>query len=504
MNLKQELRLARPSLSSRRSAESELELDTNIIDISDEGILEGNNNRKDEDMNIEASSAIPPHMKVQVEVQTPDGTPIGDILLTPEQSIQELRAITENMEKELEEITNSYSKRQDNNGKVNARKKGYIKEKKRKREEEEYEEDTDEDEEPSVCDGEKVFMRFRTSKLHYHEIVKEMEHIKGILPALIVPSMIDWILACEIRRSKSKNINGTVARQMREYLIKLYCAVGEIQKQKDNSEAEKLREQVENMKKNMIALQKENINLRRELEVIKKKIAAPAEMEEQETARTNRIPSEGAGRNRRKSSSSVKGMSSKKKNSQPTVILLERRNRNIKIRRELSYPMDIHNTSRTEDDEQGRDFNISQLMGKRKDNLAKQNTERKGRKRLNSVESSNKKSRDTGKPTGNRKEQADLWTKVIGRKERRRSNREEARNRYEKGNREDKTKLRRPLKTSAVVITTEDRSISYSEVLAWARQTVKLSEEEVNAINTKRSATGGILLEIKGEKNRNC
>lgn len=43
----------------------------------------------------------------------------------------------------------------------------------------------------------------------------------------------------------------------------------------------------------------------------------------------------------------------------------------------------------------------------------------------------------------------------------------------------DQVKLRKPLKTSAVVITAEDRKVSYSEILAWARQAVKLNEEEV-------------------------
>lgn len=53
-----------------------------------------------------------------------------------------------------------------------------------------------------------------------------------------------------------------------------------------------------------------------------------------------------------------------------------------------------------------------------------------------------------------------------------------------------------------MVITTGDRNLSYSEVLAWARQSIRLNGEEVNSITTKRSATGGILLEIKGEKNK--
>lgn len=61
-------------------------------------------------------------------------------------------------------------------------------------------------------------------------------------------------------------------------------------------------------------------------------------------------------------------------------------------------------------------------------------------------------------------------------------------------------KKRKSLKTSAV-ITTRVENVSYSEVLAWARQSVKLNEEEVRSLSTKRSATGGILLEIKDKNN---
>lgn len=46
---------------------------------------------------------IPTHLSRQVEVQTPGGTHIGDIVLTREQGIQELKALTENMEKDLQE-----------------------------------------------------------------------------------------------------------------------------------------------------------------------------------------------------------------------------------------------------------------------------------------------------------------------------------------------------------------------------------------------------------------
>lgn len=178
--------------------------------------------------------------------------------------------------------------------------------------------------------------------------------------------MIDWILACEIRRSKSKNINGTVARQMREYLIKLYCAVGEIQRQKDNSEAEKFKNQLEEMKKNMITLQKKDINLKRELELIKKKIEEPKATKIQETGKKNQTPIREAKRNRKKSSSSIKKKSNKKRNSQPIVIPLEREGKSVTIRRELSYPIDNYNSSKTEEEEQERDSNFSPVERKKK------------------------------------------------------------------------------------------------------------------------------------------
>lgn len=162
--------------------------------------------------------------------------------------------------------------------------------------------------------------------------------------------------------------------------------------------------------------------------------------------------------------------------------------------------MDNNNYSRTEDEEHGEDLSSSQLKAKRNENISKQNSEKNSRRRLDSAGNSNRKNKDTVTFFENRKEQPELW-KVVGRKERRRADREAIGNKNRKGNKEG-TGLRKPLKTLAVVITIEDRSVSYSEVLAWARQTVNLSEEEINAINTKRSATGGILLEIKGDKNK--
>lgn len=84
--------------------------------------------------------------------------------------------------------------------------------------------------------------------------------------------MINRVLACEIRRSKSRNINGTVARQMREYLIKLYCSIGKIQKQKENTEAEKLKKQMEDMRINILPYKKKIRTLGKNLRWLKEEL----------------------------------------------------------------------------------------------------------------------------------------------------------------------------------------------------------------------------------------
>lgn len=181
------------------------------------------------------------------------------------------------MERDLEEITNSCSKKQEQADKT--KKKVHTKEKKRKREDGEEDEETDEDEDINIRDGEKVFTRSRTSKIHYQNIVKEMEYLKGLPMPLITASMVDWVLECEIKRSKYKNINGNVARQMREYLIKLYCVIGEVQKRQSSSEVDKLKKQMEDMKIYVNALKEENLKLKKELETIKNKMNHPTSVE---------------------------------------------------------------------------------------------------------------------------------------------------------------------------------------------------------------------------------
>lgn len=99
-----------------------------------------------------------------------------------------------------------------------------------------------------------------------------MKFIKGMPTAFLLPMMVDWILACEIKRKKNRNINGVVTRLMRKYLTKLYCTVGEIQAQKENTESENLRKQLQEMKREMEKIQEENRNFRKELKQVKNKI----------------------------------------------------------------------------------------------------------------------------------------------------------------------------------------------------------------------------------------
>lgn len=115
------------------------------------------------------------------------------------------------------------------------------------------------------------------------------------------------------------------------------------------------------------------------------------------------------------------------------------------------------------------------------------------RKKKNNKENQHAQEDDSGN--------TELWFKVIGRKERKQNKNKKERHRIEK-RADPKVKKRRLLKTSAVVITVGDQKTSYSEILTWARSSVKLSDEEMKMLSTKRSATGGILLKIKGENNK--
>lgn len=283
----------------------------------------------------EMASALPAHLVGQVQVQTPGGTPIGDIVLDRRKSIQELKELTENMEKELLEMDKTGGRR--NIPDRGAKKKRQTQtDKKRRREEDFDEEITDEDDEPNINDGEKIFMRSRTGKAHYLEVKKDMEYLKGMSVQMLVPCMIDWVLACEIKRAKSRNINGTITRQMRANLIRIYCAIGEIQQQKDNMETEMLRTQLKDIEENIRSIKEENANLRKELEDIKRQMISNKNVEGYRSTPCD--TNKGKRKNSKDINSAEKTTGKKKRNSHPAVIPLERRDIEQRLRRELSFP----------------------------------------------------------------------------------------------------------------------------------------------------------------------
>lgn len=78
------------------------------------------------------------------------------------------------------------------------------------------------------------------------------------------------------------------------------------------------------------------------------------------------------------------------------------------------------------------------------------------------------------------KESTELWKS--SRKEREETN-------YKKNREIEKNvaQKKKRLKISAVIITTKNNQVSYSEVLRWARQNMKLTDKETRAMSTKRS-----------------
>lgn len=69
-----------------------------------------------------------------------------------------------------------------------------------------------------------------------------------------------------------------------------------------------------------------------------------------------------------------------------------------------------------------------------------------------------------------------------------RKEREETNYKKNRGTEKNVARKKKPLKISAVIITTKNNQVSYSEVLRWARQNVKLTDKETWAMSTKRSA----------------
>lgn len=76
---------------------------------------------------------------------------------------------------------------------------------------------------------------------------------------------------------------------------------------------------------------------------------------------------------------------------------------------------------------------------------------------------------------------------VVGCKEKRDNTKEKRENRIEvrsKVPNKEIVRKKKPLKTF-VVITTNSEDVFYAKVLAWARQGVKLTEEEMKSLSTK-------------------
>lgn len=149
-------------------------------------------------------------------------------MLPQEQELARIRTIVAEMEREF---SNHLEGNQGGSTQTESTKKKVQQEKKRKKEEDNQREEDETEEEADVKDGEKVFTSTKTGKQHCQEILKKMEYIKGMPPLLAM--MVEQILRCELKRKSSKNVNGIMTRQMRECLIKLYCTLGEIQKQKE-------------------------------------------------------------------------------------------------------------------------------------------------------------------------------------------------------------------------------------------------------------------------------
>lgn len=209
-----------------------------------------------------------------------------------------------------------------------------------------------------------------------------MEYIKGMPSALLLPMMVEWVLTCEIKRKKSKNINGTVTRQMRECLMKLYCTIGELHSQKEN--VEKLKRQLEEMKKNMEEVQEENWNLWKKLEEMKKKINVSTTLVAQEKDKAARTPKSPAKENRKdkgNENKNGKSIGNIKRNSQPTITPLEKRGKNLGIRRELSYPLDVRKSNLMEEET----LIMIENSGKRKERTSK-------KKKINGVNNVGKNS----------------------------------------------------------------------------------------------------------------
>lgn len=101
---------------------------------------------------------------------------------------------------------------------------------------------------------------------------------------------------------------------------------------------------------------------------------------------------------------------------------------------------------------------VSESIGKKK-----QRSNKKKKKKLDTLEiRSITKKIGKDKENEKRKEVTETWSKIIGRRERKHSVREEKNKKVNKEPAKETVKKRKPFKTSAVVITAKDNNVSYS------------------------------------------
>lgn len=200
--------------------------------------------------------------------------------------------------------------------------------------EEEEDESIEEDNEIDIKNREKVFIKTKTGKRHYFEIIKSTQYIKGMPTSVLAAMMTEWTLSCKIKRRSSKNINSTISRKMRECLIHLYHTLEEIRNEDRIISVEK---EFERVTSQLGELKEENQKLREELENIKRSMKTPRIIRDQKstfTQTSNKKEVEIAGINMNKSDKTQekksKSVDRSKKNLQPEIISLDKKGKEKK------------------------------------------------------------------------------------------------------------------------------------------------------------------------------
>lgn len=114
-----------------------------------------------------------------------------------------------------------------------------------------------------------------------------------------------------------------------------------------------------------------------------------------------------------------------------------------------------------------------------------------------------------GIPTAHPTEQTndqESWSKVLGRKQRKRERRATSSSQQLLPNKTKETPKpkqprRRPPKTAAVVISNKESKRSYADILREAKSKVNLQQLGIAETKIRRALTGGIIIEIPGEQN---